>query len=201
MWWAVIAAGVYHGVNPAMGWPMAVSSALMQRRSLALLQALTALAAGHFLAMALILLPFSALDALLRHATAIRVLAGSAVLLTGLYLLITRRHPRFLARVPPSRLVWWSFLAATAHGAALMVVPMMLGMERSGLTAQLSGAVLIAIVHTMAMALTGGLLAAGVYYLLGLRFLTASWINLDLVWAASLVVVGVFAIWSTLVMD
>ena len=64
LWWAVIASGVYHGVNPGMGWPLAVSSALMERRATALPQALAALATGHFLSMTAILLPFSLMVAL-----------------------------------------------------------------------------------------------------------------------------------------
>ena len=46
LWWAVVASGIYHGVNPGMGWPLAVSAALMERRQGSLYRALAALAAG-----------------------------------------------------------------------------------------------------------------------------------------------------------
>ena len=36
LWLAVVASGLYHGVNPGMGWPLAVSAGLMDRSSRAL---------------------------------------------------------------------------------------------------------------------------------------------------------------------
>ncbi len=208
LWWAVIASGVYHGVNPGMGWPLAVSAALMMREPGALWRALAALAGGHLLAMAAILFPFSVLLALAGWQREIQIGASLLVVALGLYLLINRRHPRFLARVPPSRLALWSFLAAMAHGAGLMLVPIYLGICGSLETdaghaaagalmaGRFSVAVAVALAHTAAMTLSGGALAVGVYRWLGLRFLSKSWFNLDLVWALSLVGVGVAALLS-----
>ena len=186
-----------------MGWPLAVSAALMERRPAAMPAALAALAAGHFLAMTAILLPFSLLTALVAWERQLRIGAGLLVVGMGLYLLITRRHPRFLARVKPGRLALWSFLAAMAHGAGLMLVPIYLGlcgdpaMQDAGhaaaqdlMAGNLRTAFLVAMVHTAAMSLAGGALAAGVYFWLGLRFLSRGWFNLDLLWALSLIVVG-----------
>jgi hypothetical protein len=203
LWWAVIASGLYHGLNPGMGWPLAVSAALMQRRGTALPLALAALASGHFLAMTAILLPFSLMTTLILWQRALQIGAGLLVIAMGVYMLVSRRHPRFLARVPPGRLALWSFLAAMAHGAGLMLVPIYLGlcsdpaMQDAGhvaagalMAGNLRTALLVAIVHTAAMSLAGGALAAGVYYWLGLRFLRRSWFNLDIVWAVSLIVVG-----------
>ena len=51
LWLAVIASGVYHGVNPGMGWPLAVSAGLMGRGRRDLIASLGPLGAGHFLAM------------------------------------------------------------------------------------------------------------------------------------------------------
>ncbi len=202
LWWAVIVSGIYHGVNPGMGWPLAVSAALMERRTSALPGALAALAAGHFLAMTAILLPFSMMAALVMWEAEIRIGAGLIVIALGVYLLINRRHPRFLARVPPSRLALWSFLAAMAHGAGLMLVPIYLGLcapesldagHRAAsdlMTANIWTAFWVAAVHTAAMTLAGGALAAGMYFWLGLKFLSRTWFNLDVVWALSLIVVG-----------
>lgn len=192
-----------------MGWPLAVSAALMERRRGALIWALAALAAGHFLAMMAILLPFSLMTSLVIWETHIRVGAGLLVVALGFYLLINRRHPRFLARVPPSRLALWSFLAATAHGAGLMLVPIFLGMHTgehdTGHTSAASlmagsavRAVLVAAVHTLAMTLAGAALAIGVYVWLGLKFLSRSWFNLDIVWALSLILVGSIGVWSAI---
>ncbi len=206
LWWAVVAAGVYHGVNPGMGWPLAVSSALMERRQSSLFKALLALAAGHLLAMAAILFPFSVLVWLAEWQREIQIGAACLVIGLGIYLLINRRHPRFLARVPPSRLALWSFLVAMAHGAGLMLVPIYLGICKSietdtghAAASDLMGGtiaigLLVALIHTAAMMLSGGALAFGVYRWLGLKFLQKSWFNLDLVWALSLVVVGILAL-------
>lgn len=206
LWWAVVAAGIYHGVNPGMGWPLAVSSALMARRQSSLYKALLALGLGHLLAMAAILFPFSVLVWLAAWQREIQIGAAFLVIGLGIYLLINRRHPRFLARVPPSRLALWSFLVAMAHGAGLMLVPIYLGICKSietdtghAAASDLMGGtiaigLLVALIHTAAMMLSGGALAFGVYRWLGLKFLQKSWFNLDLVWALSLVVVGILAL-------
>lgn len=206
LWGAVILSGLYHGLNPGMGWPLAVSAALMERRRVALLRALGLLALGHFLAMLAILLPFSLMAALVRYEVELRVGAGLLVVALGVYLLINRRHPRFLARVRPGQLALWSFLAAIAHGAGLMLVPIYLGLcapEEAGhaaagalMDSNIVTALLVAVVHTAAMALAGAVLAAGVYLWLGLKFLSRSWFNLDVVWALSLVLVGGVGIWT-----
>ncbi|MFY0691195.1 MAG: hypothetical protein JXR14_04640 [Paracoccaceae bacterium] len=206
LWWAVVASGVYHGVNPGMGWPLAVSAALMEKSRGSLFKALLALAAGHLLAMAAILFPFSALMTLAAWQHEIQIGAAFLVITLGLYLLINRRHPRFLARVPPTRLVLWSFLAAMAHGAGLMLVPIYLGICKTIetdaghaaadtlISGQPAIAALVALTHTLAMTLCGGALAFGVYHWLGLKFLSKSWFNLDTVWALSLILVGMISL-------
>ncbi|NIZ15380.1 hypothetical protein [Phaeobacter sp. HF9A] len=209
LWGAVVVSGIYHGVNPGMGWPLAVSAALMDRKRASLFKALLALAGGHLLAMVAILFPFTALLFLAEWQREIQIGAACLVIALGLYLLLNRRHPRFLARVPPSRLALWSFLAAMAHGAGLMLVPIYLGICRTTETdaghaaaaelmvgnAGIAGAV--AAVHTLAMTLSGGVIAYGVYRWLGLRFLSRSWFNLDLVWALSLILVGTISLLVT----
>ncbi|MGL4415420.1 hypothetical protein [Roseinatronobacter monicus] len=210
LWGAVILSGVYHGVNPGMGWPLAVSAGLMEGRHGALAKAIGALAFGHLLAMLAILLPFSMMTALVRLETELRVGAGALVIAAGLYLLINRRHPRFLARVSPSRLVLWSFLAAMAHGAGLMLVPIYLGIcgadlgdggheaARDLMGQNIASAFAVALAHTFAMTLAGGVIAAAIYFWLGLKFLSRTWFNLDLVWALSLILVGAFGIYLAL---
>ncbi len=210
LWWAVIAAGFYHGINPGMGWPLAVSAALMEQRQAALPKALVLLAVGHFLAMVAILLPFSLLLFLVAWEVEIRIIAALVVIAMGIYLMINRRHPRYLARVHPARLALWSFLAAMAHGAGLMLVPIFLGIcavdpaETGHAAAQIlmgnniMTAFTVAFVHTMAMTFAGGVLALVIYHWLGLRFLSKTWLNLDVVWALSLVLVGAFGLWSAL---
>ena len=112
LWLAVIASGVYHGVNPGMGWPLAVSAGLMGKGRRDLVASLGPLGAGHFFAMAGILAPFAAMTALVAWQREIRVGAGLLVIAAGVYLLIARRHPRFLARIKPTQLALWSFAVA-----------------------------------------------------------------------------------------
>lgn len=202
LWGAVVVSGLYHGVNPGMGWPLAVSAALMDRSRRSLWRALGALALGHLLAMAAILFPFGALLFLADWQRAIQIGAACLVISLGLYLLVNRRHPRFLSRVPPSRLALWSFLAAMAHGAGLMLVPIYLGIcqtietdaghaaASTLMTDNVSVAALVALAHTGAMTLAGGVFAFVVYRWVGLKALSRSWFNLDVVWAVSLVLVG-----------
>lgn len=210
LWGAVIFSGLYHGINPGMGWPLAVSAALMERNPRAMPRALAMLALGHFLAMIAILLPFSLMIVLIEWEVQIRVGAGALVIAMGVYLMINRRHPKFLARVHPARLALWSFLAAMAHGAGLMLVPIYLGLcaigadEAGHLAAQslmgntLVTAFVVAAVHTFSMTLAGGIIAVAIYLWLGLKFLSRTWFNLDLVWALSLILVGAFGIYSAL---
>jgi hypothetical protein len=202
LWLAVVVSGIYHGLNPAMGWPLAVSAGLMGGGRRDLLAALGLLALGHLLAMAGILLPFTLMAAIVEWQRPIRIGAALIVIAFGLWLLVHRRHPRFIARIRPTQLALWSFAVATAHGAGLMLVPIYLGICRANeldrghhaarvlMGGNLATGLTVAVVHTAAMIVTGGLVALLVHAWLGLRFLSRSWFNLDVVWASSLVTVG-----------
>jgi hypothetical protein len=202
LWLAVVVSGIYHGVNPGMGWPLAVSAGLMERRSHALLAAFGPLTAGHLLAMLVVILPFSLLLSLVTWQLQIRIGASLLVIAFGVFRLVWRRHPRALMRIRPAQLGLWSFAMAMAHGAGLMLVPIYLGLcQTSGtdgghaaagslIGSDLGMAVLVSVIHTAAM-IGAGLAAAWlVYRVLGLRFVSRSWFNLDAAWAISLVVVG-----------
>ena len=213
LWWAVIFSGVYHGLNPGMGWPLAVSAALFERKKSAMIKASAMLATGHFLAMIIILLPFSMMYFFVNNEREIRMGAGALVIAMGIYLLINRRHPKILARIHPAKLGLWSFLAATAHGAGLMLVPIYLGIcgllvlgesvsETGHAAAQvlmsnnITTAFLVAATHTFAMTFAGAAIAIFVYTWFGLKFISKSWFNLDLLWALSLITVGAFGVYS-----
>jgi hypothetical protein len=203
LWLAVIASGLYHGVNPGMGWPLAVSAGMMEKSPRALLAALCALAGGHLLAMLVIILPFSLLISLVYWQRHIRI--GASLLVMG-FGAFDRRHPRALARIRPAQLGLWSFAAAIAHGAGLMLASIYLGLcaaesldrgdaaANTLISANLGMAVLVSIVHSGAMIVAGGLAAWLVYRYLGLRFLSRGWFNLDATWAATLVLVGAISL-------
>jgi hypothetical protein len=202
LWSAVIGSGLYHGVNPAMGWPLAVAGGLMERTARALLAALLLLALGHALATFAVLAPFALLSALVAWRREIQIGASLLVIAFGAGLLIWRRHPRLLARIPPARLALWSFVVAIAHGAGLMLLPIYLGLcasadrdpghraARALIGGSLDTALRVAAAHGAAMFAAGGLLAWLVYRYLGLKVIARSWFNLDALWASSLILVG-----------
>ena len=163
LWLAVVASGLYHGVNPGMGWPLAVSAGLMERSSHALVAALWPLTVGHLLAMFVVILPFALLVALVEWQQQIQIGASLLVIGFGIFRFVNRRHPRVLARIRPTQLGLWSFAVAIAHGAGLMLVPIYLGLCRAAdldkgheaagalINANLGMAVLVSVVHSVAM--------------------------------------------------
>jgi hypothetical protein len=189
-----------------MGWPLAVSAGLMERSSRALISALWPLAAGHLLAMLLVILPFALLVALVEWQRQLQIAASLLVIGFGIFRLVDPRHPRALARIPPTQLGLWSFAVAIAHGAGLMLVPIYLGLCREAdldrgheaagtlINANLGMAVLVSAVHATAMIAAGGCAAWLVYRYLGLKFLSRSWFNLESTWAVSLILVGAIAL-------
>ena len=114
----VVLSGLYHGVNPAMGWPLAVSAGLMERRPYGLLAAPWPLAVGHLLAMLAVLLPFALLITSSMAAPNPDRRGAPGHRLWHLHSL-EPRHPRAFARIPPTQLGLWSFAVAIAHGAGL----------------------------------------------------------------------------------
>jgi hypothetical protein len=178
----------------------------MERSSRALAAALWPLAVGHLLAMFVVLLPFALLVALVEWQQQIQISASLLVIGFGIFRFVNRRHPRVLARIRPTQLALWSFAVAIAHGAGLMLVPIYLGLCRAAdldkgheaasalINANLGMAVLISLVHSVAMIAAGGFLAWAVYRYLGLKFVSRSWFNLDATWAFSLVLVGALSL-------
>src|ERR1700739_2370576 len=166
-----------------MGWPLAVSAGLMERSSRALVAALWPLTVGHLLAMLVVILPFSLLAAFFHWQRQIQIGASLLVIGFGIFRFVNRRHPRVLARIRPTQLGLWSFTVAIAHGAGLMLVPIYLGLcrpanrdrghEAAGalINADLGMAVLVSVVHSVAMIAAGGLSAWLGYLYLGSQFL------------------------------
>ncbi len=172
--------------------------------------ALWPLTVGHLLAVLAVILPFSLLVALVQWQRQIQIGASLLVIGFGIFRFINRRHPRVMARIRPTELELWSFAVAIAHGAGLMLVPIYLGLCRAAdlngghqaagalINADLGMALLVSVVHAVAMIAAGGSLAWLVYRYLGLNFVSRSWFNLDAIWAFSLILVGALSLSVTL---
>jgi hypothetical protein len=210
LWLAVIASGIYHGLNPGMGWPLAVSAGLMGGGRRDLIRSLGPLAGGHLVAMAGVLLPFGLMTLLVDWQREIRIAAALAVIVIGIYLFFHRRHQHAPAGVKPTQLALWSFVVATAHGAGLMLVPIYLGLCRAEeldaghqaayalMAGNIVQAILVSVVHASAMIVSGGLFALAVHHWLGSKFIATSWASLDGFWSASLIAVGIISLTSAL---
>ena len=203
-WAALLALGAGHGINPAMGWLFAVALGFQRESRRAVWGALGPLAVGHALAMA-VTIALAALIGLILPPNVLKF--GIAALLVGLgiYRLVRSRHITYGGmRVNAAELATWSFLMATAHGAGLMVLPLVMGdlpaatqahhMVHASMFAFTGGewiGAMAALVHTAGYLLVTGLIAVIVYERVGVRFLRTAWVNLDLVWAVALVATGV----------
>jgi hypothetical protein len=206
-WLALAALGAGHGLNPGMGWLFAVALGMQERRGGAVWRALPPLALGHALAVGVAVAAAVALGGLL-PAGVLEWGVGGLLLGLGMLRLLRHRHPRYGGmRVGFRELTIWSFLMATAHGAGLMVLPLLVGdhgvgagqgqhamqMARASLLPE-SGALLATGMHSAGYLLVTGLIAVVVYHRLGLGMLRTLWLNLDLVWGGALVLTGVLTI-------
>src|SRR5215204_5131907 len=210
-WLSLAALGAFHGLNPAMGWLFAVSLGLQERRLRAVLLALGPIALGHALAIGLAAGVVGMVGVVIPQRVLL-ALGGAALLGFAAYKVATRfRHPRWVGmRVGPRELVAWSFLMASAHGAGLMLVPVLVALRGEGVSSALAHAghlghaahqppaggesllpALAAVgLHSAAMLGVAGVLAVVVYQKLGVEVLRRAWVNLDLIWVGALVVVG-----------
>jgi hypothetical protein len=197
-WLTVAGLGVFHGLNPAMGWLFAVALGLHRHSRMAVLLALPPMAVGHALSIWLVAASVMALGMVV-DTTVVRSLAGCVLLLwAGYHWLYGHRHRvRVGMTVGLAGLALWSFLMATAHGAGLMLVPALVPLCAS-MPAIGGGFLLVSLaaaaVHTFATLAVTGLIALVVHEWLGLAFLRRSWINFDLLWTGALVATGLMLI-------
>ena len=205
-WLALGLLGAFHGVNPAMGWLFAVALGLQERRRGALLQALVPIALGHEASIACAALAVSVLRVVAFDL--VRGLGAGLLVAFGLYkLLRPRSHPRWVGmRLSLRDLALWSFLMSSAHGAGLMLMPVLLGLpgpagaqDLADLAVAEAGALQAAgavVVHTGAMLAVMAAVALLVYEKLGVGVLRRAWINLDRLWASAVVVAGVATLFT-----
>ncbi|HXH48000.1 MAG TPA: hypothetical protein VNM47_01380, partial [Terriglobia bacterium] len=170
----------------------------------AVLRALLPLGAGHALAVGAAVGVALAIGVVVPIAWLRWPTAGVLVSL-GASRAFRHRHPRWAGmRVGMGGLTLWSFLMATAHGAGLMVVPVFVGMtmaEGGGhmhhMPAASSGAgtALAATgLHALGYLVVTAIIAVLVFEKLGVGMLRRAWLNLDLIWAATLVATGVLTV-------
>jgi hypothetical protein len=196
--WLMLLLGAYHGINPGMGWLFAVALGMQEQKGSAVARSLVPIALGHALAIGSVVLAAVFLGMALPQ-QAIRYFVAAVLLALGIFSLMGHHHPRWVRmRVGFRDLTFWSFLMASAHGAGLMVVPVLLGsrtVEAAGPMSchHLAGvapltAFAATAVHTTAYLAVTGLIAWIVYSRSGLAILRKAWLNLNLVWAAALIV-------------
>ena len=215
-WAAVAALGAYHGLDPSMGWLFAVALGLQERRRAKVFTALWPIALGHLvsIAAAVALIGWARFVA---ASTLLRPVGAAILIFFGVFrFLWPRAHPRWVAmRVTWYELALWSFLMASAHGAGLMLFPILMEMPGNtpmhhhtmhGMHGRLMHQSLAAmgslsvgqetavvLLHTSSMLLVMGAIAVVVYDRVGLAFLRSAWINLDAVWAGALIGAGVIS--------
>jgi hypothetical protein len=197
---ALVALGAFHGLNPGMGWLFAVARGLQERSRAIVLQSLPAIAAGHAASVFAVAVVVTLTGSVL---TSRVVSIGGGVLLVGfgLWRLLSARHFRWAGmRLTLWQLACWSFLMSSAHGAGLMLLPVLTHGQVAvqghshGMTGGAGSAVTAAIfvtgVHTLAMFVVAGTIAVVVYEVVGLAVLRRAWFNLDRLWAAALICAG-----------
>ena len=213
-WLALAGLGAYHGVNPAMGWLFAVSLGLQERRRSAVYAAFVPIALGHTASVAAVVVVVVFVGVIV-PLTALKIIGAAIVIGFGVFKLVKPlSHPRWVRmRVGFRSLTAWSFLMSSAHGAGLMLVPILFTLPLLGLSpdgvdlrelehaeymsvgAPPSVAVLVSqvtavAIHTVAMFSVMAAAAIVVYEKVGLAILRRAWFNLDRLWAISLIASG-----------
>lgn len=216
-WLGLAALGLFHGLNPAMGWLFAVALALQRQRPSQLYTATGYIAVGHLLSVVAVMV-FLLLAGAFLPLSWVRIASGAILLAFGIFrLALYYKHPRWVGlNVDGRDLIAWSFLMATAHGAGLMLAPVALALTGPTANAGIAGDlghhggylslddgpiwwIIGLLMHTVVMLAAMLTAAAIVYYRVGLAFLRRGWINLDLLWAASLLLAGgVTLVWAVL---
>jgi hypothetical protein len=197
--------GAYHGLNPAMGWLFAVSLGMQDRDRRSVTRALIPIAVGHELSIVLVAGLVLGLGVLTDPA-ALQLAAAVALIAFGVFRFAKpRAHFRWVkGRVNRRELSAWSFLMSTAHGAGLMVAPVLIGsgtaqaspdhdhaVQGMGLgSLSIPETALAVFLHVGAMLVVMGAVALVVYEKLGVRVLRKAWVNSDHLWAAAFVFAG-----------
>ena len=202
-WITLAALGAYHGINPAMGWLFAVALGLQERSRGTVFSAFPPIALGHAASVALVV-GVVVIGRAIVSIDALKIVGCVVLVGFGMYKLVRSSHPRWVGmRVGFRDLTAWSFLMASAHGAGLMLVPILLRLPGYGgqvidlrdmphveymlLGAPDSIATLVSqgtaiAIHTLAMFGVMAAVAVVVYEKVGVSILRRGWFNLDRLW-------------------
>ena len=204
--WLILLLGAYHGVNPGMGWLFAVALGMQEQKGSAVAKSLVPIALGHALAIGSVVMIAAFLGVALPLLT-IRYCVSALLMGLGMLSLVGHWHPRWVRmRVGFRDLTSWSFLMASAHGAGLMVLPLLLGSSaveaqvhmachsHMSATASPMTAMVATGIHTLGYLVVTGLVAWAFYRKLGLALLRNTWFNFNLVWGFALVVTGLLTL-------
>ncbi len=249
--WTLVALGAFHGLHPGMGWLLAVTRGLQEGGRAEVLRSLPAIAAGHAASVAVAAVAITATGSV-TASVLFPVAGGTLIVLVGLVMLLTRRHFHWReVRLPLWQLSAWSFLMSSAHGAGLMLMPVLAGRlahthsgggghgghgasaeevataegaaagdGAEGSAAETAGsggaeaaggaaaegawtlwdATLVGLaatgVHTLAMLAAAGVAALLAHDFLGVHALRWRGVTMDRIWALTLVLGGLFVLWS-----
>jgi hypothetical protein len=208
-WAALFLLGAYHGINPGMGWLFAVALGMQERTSRAVWRALGPITVGHALAIGVAVALARLVQAVL-PLHSLKIAVAVILFAFGLYRLFRHRHPRYGGmQVRFGDLTIWSFLMASAHGAGLMVLPVLFCMSGGGMAGDSAASMqhvhmsafggvttnsMAVMIHTLGYLVVTGFVAWVVYAKLGLALLRKAWMNLDLIWAVALMVTSCFVL-------
>jgi hypothetical protein len=205
-WLILIALGAFHGLNPAMGWFFAASLGLYRKSRRVVLVSLIPIALGHAAAIGVVVFAVVGLGMAIDAGT-FRIVAGLLLIAWGVYHWVYGHHHHFHIGVTTGLfgLGVWSFLMATAHGAGVMLIPVLMPIEQAHQAHQMGAhahhmmatdsfalASLAVLVHTLAMLIVTGAVALLVYQSAGYEVLKRSWINLDVAWTIALIGMGLW---------
>jgi hypothetical protein len=195
--WLIIAGlGLYHGINPAMGWLFAVALGLHRKSRGIVLLSLVPIALGHAASVAAVLFALLTLGLVVDRSLFAWIATGVLVGWAAWHAFYGHRG-RVLVGMQTglAGILVWSFVTASAHGAGLMLVPAVMPLCGSETRFAADTAMLPALaalgVHTAAMLATIAAVSTVVYHWVGVDFLRRGWINLDLVWVAALLASGI----------
>ena len=205
---ALVALGAFHGLNPAMGWLFAVARAMQERSRAVLVRSLPPIAAGHLASVAIVAAVVSATRSVVA-ANVVGIAGGVLLVGYGLWRLLSERHFRWAGmRLSAAQLAGWSFLVSAAHGAGLMLLPVLvtepvptagthhavIGPTTDGTPVAALQGLAAAGVHTVAMFVVLAACALLVYEFVGVSVLRRAWFNVDRLWAAVMVGAGALTI-------